>query len=763
MSIDFDAIRRVLEAARERGQTALLETEGLEILEAMEISTPRHFFVCDADAAEKIDLAALEGERVVLKVISPEVLHKSDVGGVAVVPKQRDAIVAVVESMQRKFSRNSVAGFTVNEFVEYDRSLGNELLMGARWTDDFGPIVTFGPGGIYTEFLAKNFREGRDAAILSAHSENAERETALKSPAITELITGELRGQRPRIGLEEISEVAKKFQLLAATFMPSEISECEINPLVIADGRLVALDILIKRGDGKRRESADRPFRKIRNLLQPRSAALMGVSEKMNPGHIILNNLIREGFDREKIFVVKPGLERIEGCRCTPDIASMPEAVDLFILSIEAAQAPGAITEIIEQRKAEGIILIPGGLEEKQGTDVIVGRMREALRAARRTEWRGPVINGGNCLGITSRPGHYDTLFIPKHKLPTPATPVSPVAIISQSGAFAVARFSKLTAVNPRYSITLGNQMDLTIGDYLQYLKDDPEIELFAVYVEGFQPLDGLQFLRAAAEITASGRAVIFYRAGRTAAGAQAAASHTASIAGDYAVTRRLAEAAGVVAAERLADFEDLIKLFSALRGREMRGARLGAVSNAGFECVAMADNLGRLRLSSFTSATVSRLHRIFEAARIDKVVDVHNPIDLTPMTGDAAFAEVVHAVMDDERVDVGLVGCVPLTAALNTLPRGDGHCEDIEREDSIAHRLLRLREEIPKPWVLVIDSGALYDPMANHLEQQGIPVFRSADRALSLLNIYCAERLKHSAIREPTLSSVVEPAVVHA
>jgi acyl-CoA synthetase (NDP forming) len=135
-------------------------------------------------------------------------------------------------------------------------------------------------------------------------------------------------------------------------------------------------------------------------------------------------------------------------------------------------------------------------------------------------------------------------MFIPEYKLAASTAEASPVAIISQSGAFAISTTSKLTGVNPKYSISVGNQMDLTIGDYLTYLKDDPDITIFAVYVEGFAALDGLSFLKSASEITASGRTVILYRAGRTPAGATASSSHTASIAGDYTVTRELCRSA---------------------------------------------------------------------------------------------------------------------------------------------------------------------------------------------------------------------------
>jgi len=440
---------------------------------------------------------------------------------------------------------------------------------------------------------------------------------------------------------------------------------------------------------------------------------------------------------------VKPGTGEIESCKCYPNISSLPERADLFILAISASQTPEAIAEIIDAQKAESLIVIPGGLGEKHGSDALVSRIDSALVKARATRWGGPVINGGNCLGIRSQPGRYDTMFIPEYKLPASRAEASPVAIISQSGAFAISRTSKLTGVNPKYSISAGNQMDLTVGDFLRYLKDDPDIAIFAVYVEGFAPLDGMTFLKAAREITASGRTVILYRAGRTPAGAKASSSHTASIAGDYAVTRELCKAAGVIVAETLAGFEDLVRLSTLLRKKRVSGLRLGAVSNAGFECVAVADNLGSFTLPPFQQRTIDRLRPLLERCRIDSVVDAHNPLDVTPMMDDEAFEEAVRAVMEDDGIDVGVVGCVPLTAALDTLEAGDEHLEDIYKEDSIAMRLGKLNNETSKPWIAVVDAGKLYDPMANLLEEKGVPAFRTADEALRALNVFCTETMK--------------------
>ncbi len=747
--MDLAGIRLLIGAARREGRDVLLETEGLAVLRAMGIDTPRHAFARDAgDVAGALARDPLPGPRVVVKVVSPRILHKSDVGGVAIVANEPAAVGGAIADMAGRLGAQGVAGYAINEFVPHDAALGHELLVGLRWTEDVGPIVTCGAGGIYAEFLAKNFRPGRDVAILSPDlSEAASVGSTLRRAAVADLVTGSLRGQRPRLALDTLAGVVQRF-LHVADALREDLADFEVNPFVVTpDGRLVALDALVKlRAPGREEPGPERPVWKLKHLLEPDSVAIMGVSDRLNPGHIIVNNLLREGFDRERIFIVKPGSRTIEGCACVPDIASLPVRVDLFVLCIDAAQSAEALAEIAERQAAESVVLIPGGLEEKSGTGPIVARMRQALAEARRSPWGGPVINGGNCLGVRSVPGRYDTTFIPEYKLPVPSGAVSPLALISQSGAFAVSKASTLGILNPKYAVTLGNQMDLTVGDYLTYLKDDPEIGLYAVYVEGFRPLDGLRFLRAAREITAGGRIVILYLAGRTAAGAKASASHTASIAGDYAVMGALCEAAGVVVADTLEDFDDLTILFSQLADTEVRGWRLGAVSNAGFECVAMADNLGAFGLPAFSGGTARRLQEIFARGRIEQVVDVHNPLDLTPMMADEPYAQVVETLLGDPDLDAAIVGCVPLTAALNTLEPGAGHGEDVHREHSLAQRLVRLRGAGRKPWVAVVDAGPLYDAMARHLASNRIPTFRSADRALRLFNMFCARRQRGDA-----------------
>jgi acyl-CoA synthetase (NDP forming) len=767
--MDERRISDIIAAARSEGRDALTEVEGLGILAALGIEAPRYHFVKRSrDIARDIAaLAPFPGDRAVVKVISPEILHKTDVGGVAIVPNRPTDIEASVAAMERKFAAQRIDGYTVHEFASYEPRLGHEMIAGFRFAKDFGPVVSFGPGGIYTEFLAKSFKPGTANAFFSpvladvsgrTRADLVERE--LSRNAVVTLVSGGLRGTKPAIDRSLVVGLVSRLLEAAPSLCAMGIVEFEVNPFVIArpaDGgaaRLVALDVLVKlanpeSGDlgvvGGRivnRAQAARPLDKIDKLLTPASAAVIGVSEKgMNNGRIILRNLLANGFDGKRLYVVKPGAAEIDGCRCVPDVAALPEKVDLFVLVIPAAQVPGCIAELADLDKAESVIVIPGGLEEKTGTEEIVARMRDSLASSRGRGTGGPLLNGGNCLGIRSIPGKYNTLFIPEYKLPMPSGTVAPIALISQSGAFAVSRISKHPFVNPKYVVTCGNSMDLTVGDYLERLADDPELELFAVYVEGFKPLDGEKALRACARIARSGRSVVLYRAGRTAAGAAASASHTASIAGDYPVTRELFRQAGAAVTERLDEFDDAITTFALLRGKKASGRRLGALSNAGFECVAFADNLGELELARLSAETSSRLAKVLAQARIAEIVDVHNPLDLTPMADDEAYEASFRALLDDPGVDCGIAGDVPLTARMNSLAASPDHGEDVSRDDSFAGRFGRLMAESDKPWVAAVDAGPLYDPLARELERRGVPAFRSADRALAMLNLWIASK----------------------
>lgn len=710
----------------------LTERDALDLAADLGLSIPARVFVRDAVEARQADLSFLDGLRVVLKAVSPEVVHKTEMGAVAVVENTADEIAAAIEAMTRRLAGRHLRGFTLNRFLEHERSLGHELLLGMRWTADFGPVVTLGAGGIHAEHLARSLAPGASVAILSpALGSDREIEAAIRPTLLGPLLLDGLRGQPPLLGRERLIPLLRLWLDFAARHLPAEWSDFEVNPAVVVGHELWALDARATPGTGSvPARTTPRPVEKLDRMLRPRSIAIAGVSSRRNPGRVILENVLDEGFDPSRVRVIKPGADAIAGVPCVPSVAALPEPADLLVLSVDAATSVGMLEEAVLEKKAEGVLLISSGIGEREGTEGLASRFRAALDASRGTAWKGPLVNGGNCLGIRSLPGGYDTMFVPGSKLGRPPKEEreseSPLALLSQSGAFACARASSLCGIEPRFAISIGNQIDLTAGDYMEWLAGDPGTEIVACYLEGFRPGDGERWLAAASRIVAGGRDVILYRAGRTEAGAGAAASHTASVAGDFTVLRALASQAGIVLAESIADFDDLTRIFTRLRGKRLGGMRLGGLSNAGFESVAIADSLGPMRLAAFSGETRGRLTAIFEGAKIDAIVAPNNPLDLTPMLGDDGYVEVIRAVLADPGVDAAVVATVPMTPTLS---------------ERFSDRIAALAGETDKPWVAVVDGGPLYDGFRERIERAGIPTFRSVDRATRLLGVWATAR----------------------
>ena len=161
-----EAARLVLTAARERGRTSLTEPEAMEVFDALGIATPRRVLVSGPREALEADLAGL-GPRVVVKVVAPGIVHKTEVGGVAVVPNEPHGVAAAIAEMAARLEGAAVEGYAVCEFVEHESGLGGELLVGLRWTDDFGPVAAVGAGGVHAEFLASCFAEGRAPLLVA--------------------------------------------------------------------------------------------------------------------------------------------------------------------------------------------------------------------------------------------------------------------------------------------------------------------------------------------------------------------------------------------------------------------------------------------------------------------------------------------------------------------------------------------------------------------------------------------------------------------
>ncbi len=791
-AIDFDAITGLLNAAEKQGRNYLFEDETYRLLAVSGAETPPR--TCLLEKSERptdAQLGCMPGDKVVLKIVSPTIIHKTEVGGVRVIDNAPDKIrsarrrmlVEVVEvctarieadpahaaayralrgEALRQAVSDDIRGVLMVQYMPPDsEAFGNEMIVGIRNTREFGMIISAGLGGTDTELYARRFRKGQ-AVVAASTAMTAGREffDLFRGTISYRKLAGLTRGQRRIVTDEQLIECFSSFIAMANYYSPANpdapyvIEELEINPFAFSDYLMVPLDGMC-RFTRPGHLPVPRPFHKIEALLHPKSIGIVGVSTtRVNYGRTILDNILAQGFDPGRLRIIRPGIGSFEGIACVPDLASLDIRLDLLVMAVGAEQVPVIVDQVIDLDAAQSVMLIPGGMGETRQSRKRAAQVTQKINTVHATPGGGPVFLGANCLGVVSHPGRYDTLFIPEAKLPKyRGQRLRRAAFVSQSGAFMITRLSKRPELDPAYMISVGNQNDLTLGDLMNYLKDLEQIQVVAVYAEGFKDLDGLDFARAVRHAVQAGKSVIFYKAGRTPEGKSATSGHTASLAGDYMVCESCIRQAGGIVARTFTQFEDLLVLAQRLHGKPIRGNRLAALSGAGFEAVGMADNIQsddyQLRMAQFGSRAVAGLSAMLAEKGLKDLVEIKNPLDINPGADDQAHIEAVRLLAQDPLVDAVVVGLDPLSPAMRTLQECESQRYNFTAPGSIAVELPRVLESLDKPVVGVVDAGRLYDPLVDTLVSRGMVVFRSSDRAVQALAMYMEGMLRCKKIIE--------------
>lgn len=746
---------------------------------------PHYFFLAANERIDEKRLGMLPGDTIVVKVVSPCIMHKSDVGGVRIIPKTERDLLSTVRRMthevpaqlaeqlarqpemtpqeyrditgdelQRRI-RKDVHGYIICQFMQPDsEQFGNELLVSLRNTREFGMILSAGLGGRDTELFASRFRKGQ--AVVSTAVEQVDGQAffeLFRQTISYRKLAGLTRGGQRIVTDDQLLECFSALIEIGRYFGPTStqtpytIEELEINPFAFSDFLMMPLDGLCRFSTVKA-DAGKRPHDKIDYLLHPDSIGIVGISaRKVNPGRIILDNILACGFPRQQLVLIHPHSEEIAGIRTHRNLEQLDKPVDLMILAVDGSQVPPVIDTILTRQLAQSVILISGNIGEQQDDHQLIEQIRTQILAERRNSAGAPVFIGANSLGIYSLPGHYDAMFIPGNKLERKTSGEHRgIALVSQSGAYMITKMSKLSYLAPAYAISIGNQIDLTSSDFLQFLNTQPHVRCLAFYVEGFSDLDGLRCAAAIRQAIPAGKAVIFYKAGRTPEGKNALSGHTASIAGDYMVCESCISQAGAMIADTFKEFEGLLCLAAFLQNKKIGGNRLAAVSNAGYEAVGIADNiLGegyRLELAGLSSRCYSQLQRILAANDLTSLATINNPVDITPMASEVVYTQVIGALLNDPNNDAVIAAIVPLTPMLPTLPENFIPADRPDGNSQLAENIGKLADQSEKPLIIVIDSGRLYDPLAEAFIQLELPVFRSADIAVRVLGKYMQNRL---------------------
>ncbi len=705
---------RLVGRLRAGGHLTMTEYESKKLLRNYGVPVAASKVV--TSAAEAVSTAKKIGFPVVVKGHGAKLAHKTERGLVKInltsAKEVREAFHAITAA-----AGPDGEGCLMAPFIRGNR----EFVAGLVSDPQFGPVVMFGLGGIFTEVLA-------DTTFRIAPFDEGEAHRMLNEISSAKLL-GDFRGEKPA----DTGTIAKILTGLArlGTQHP-EIAEVDINPLIVTpDGQVVAVDALVVLGTPDSQEVGSHSHIKQKKkpariraaldvMANARSVAVVGATTPGLGGFAGMFGCMRNFGYRGRLYPVNPRLTEIDGLKAYPDLAALPEKVDLVIISVPGPLVP----DILRQCAATGnknIHIFSSGFKET-GEDEGVRLQEEMEQIALANDLN---VVGPNCMGF----------YVPENRLLTwEAAPKQSgaVSLISQSGGNAQ-DFSNYLADKYRIyinkSISYGNALTLDSTDFLDYLGRDKKTGLITMYLEGVK--DGPLLVDLTTKINRR-KPVIIYKSGLTESGARAVSSHTGSLAGAVKIWEAFFRQTGATQVGSLEEMADVVQAFHRL-GR-VGGHRTTVLGFGGGIGVSVADSCAAagLELPSLSEKLTKKLRKLIPPAG----AMIRNPIDAA-----IAFAhlpilsEVLDLIASSGEID-NFVVSVPFDWLYNKAPDG-GYYETIASYlTGEARKYLR-----GKPMLVVWRQYEANDKIRrwipvfqNTLMDAGIAVYEGLPRAVSAL-----------------------------
>jgi acetyl coenzyme A synthetase (ADP forming)-like protein len=510
----------------------LSEDEGYQLLSEFGMPVPGFELVKTVE--EALEAAGRIGYPVVLKIRSPQIIHKSDVGGVirhiTSDEELRERFEKIFDNVRRNVPDATIEGI----IVESEQKPGLELFIGGKTDPAFGRVISFGIGGTGIE-LFNDF----SLRILPISREEIPR--IIREIRGYPLIEG-YRGAPPR---DEMSLVHCIERAIAMFESDAGVEEFDINPLILYEEGACAVDARIYCRSNPVHPSEQKEDFDF-SLLRPETIAVIGAStDPKKIGYAIFRNLLTFP---GKLYPVNPAHDEILGKKAFPTVAAILEPIDLAVIAVPAHLVPRILSEVAE-RGTRLVIIISSGFREmgSEGAEL----ERKILAIARKSGIR---IIGPNCLGVV----------LPHQSINTTFDPTSPrkghIAFISQSGAIitTIIDWSVPEEIGFSAVISVGNQIDLDFIDFLRFAGLDDQTRAIILYIEEIK--DGRPFLDIVREITRV-KPVIILKAGSSFLGKKAASSHTGALAGDFEVYKAAFRQAGAITVRSLREAFDVAEL----------------------------------------------------------------------------------------------------------------------------------------------------------------------------------------------------------
>lgn len=637
-------IIKVLEQAKKEGRKALTEAEAKEILKLYGVPVVNEFVAGTPDDAVKY--ARAFGFPVVLKGLGTKLTHKTDRGLVHLNLKDDQAVLEAAKAVALSAGED-LEGFLISPMVKGRR----EFVAGMFCDPQFGPVIMFGLGGIFTEALG-------DVVFRLAPIDEREAESMIRELRAFKLLD-EFRGDAAVVR----KELVKALVGLSRLALDWEgITEVDINPLLVGpDGHVTAVDALIILGDRPVEVAARPPVdpREIGKMFNPKSIAFIGASAQLGKwGNMLMTNVLAGGYEGE-VYLVNPKADEIAGRKVYKTIGDVPGPVDLAIVTVPAIQSLALIPAL----KAKGIkymLLISSGFGEV-GPE---GRELEKKLVSLAAE-NGVSVLGPNTMGICNP-------HIKFYCVGSPCWPkAGSIGLLSQSGNLGtqLMAFAEAEGIGIRSFCGSGNEAMITIEDYLRTSAMDNTTKSIILYVESMK--DGRRFFRTAQKVSRR-KPIVLLKGGRTAAGSRAAASHTGALASNIKILNAACRQAGVVLAEQPMDLLDLSAAFSSLP--LPRGKRVAIMTLGGGWGVVTTDLCieNGLEVPHLTKDVIEQINQI-----LPPYWSKENPIDLVGEMGADIPAKVLEILAKWDQCDaiihLGVVGRLRLIDTMIKAARDTG------------------------------------------------------------------------------------------
>ncbi|MEH2469705.1 acyl-CoA synthetase (NDP forming) [Nitrobacteraceae bacterium AZCC 2161] len=452
---------------------------------------------------------------------------------------------------------------------------------------------------------------------------------------------------------------------------------------------------------------------RLRAALDPKSVAIIGASENPNKvGGRPVHYLKKFGF-RGNIYPINPSRTEVQGHKCYPSLADLPEAPEMVIVAVAGDNAIGAVEECAARGVKIAVVMASGFGE----VDAIAGKAKER-RMVEVAHKAGMRIVGPNSQGLanfgTGAIASFSTMFMEFDRV------AGHVAMLSQSGALSTVPVGFLNprGIGVRHSHATGNDADITVGELAIAVAEDPEVKLMLLYLESIPEKKYLEELAAVA--LDRDLPIIALKSGRSEAGRQAAQSHTGALANEDRVVDAFFEHHGIWRAPDMRGLVEATELY--LKGWKPKGRRLVAISNSGAVCVMTADaatTVG-MPMARLADATDKKLKGI-----LPSFATTTNPIDLTAalLSNSRLFGDILPVIAEDPAADAFVIG-VPVA--------GPGYDVSAFARDSAA-----FGAQTGKPLVV----AATQPSVAIEFQSQGISVFPTEVEAVTALHQFLAHR----------------------